>query len=80
MLLRTQCFQLIEGEHLKALTSKLPIRKYITQILERISNATINEMKQKLFYSSSNYITFDGWSSKNNIPYLGITIRSLIIN
>ena len=29
-------------------------------------------------YSSSNSITFDGWSSKNGTPYLGITIKSLI--
>lgn len=80
VLLRTQCFQLIEDEYLKSLTSKLPSRNYLTQVLERISNATINEIKQKLVYSSSNYIIFDGWSSKNNTPYLGITIRSLINN
>ena len=29
-------------------------------------------------YSSSNSITFDGWSSQNGNPYLGITIRTLI--
>lgn len=76
--MRTQCFQFVEDKSLQALTSKLPCRKYITEILDKISNATINEIKSRLTYLSSNYITFDGWTSKSNIPYLGITIRSLI--
>lgn len=63
---------------MKEITSKLPDRKDITLILEKIAKYTIDEIKSIVLYSSSNSITFDCWTSKNNTPYLGITIRSLI--
>ena len=59
----------------KVIMVKFPSCKYITLILERILSAIINEIKQKLVYSSSS-----GRSSKNKTSYLGIIILSLIIN
>lgn len=81
VLFRTQCFQLIEDDFHKLLSSKLPNKNHITQILEAISNETIKKkIKSIIVYASSSYITFDGWRSKGNTPYLGITIISLINN
>ena len=78
ILLRTQTFQYVEDKYLTELSSELPNRNGITKILEKISDITMQEIKSILLFSSSNSITFDGWSSKNGLPFLGITIRSLI--
>lgn len=74
----TQTFQYVENFYLRSLSSSLPNRNKITKILEKVCNLTIEEIKSKLIYSSSNSLTFDEWSSKSNVPYLGITVRSFI--
>ena len=78
ILLDTQTFQYADNIYLNSLTKRLPNRKKITNILEKLSELTINEIKSNIVFSSSNSITFDGWTSKNNLSYIGITIRSLI--
>lgn len=43
-----------------------------------MADVTMKETKATLHYSLSNSITFDGWSSKNGAPYLGIKVKALI--
>ena len=74
----TQTFQYSNDESLKKISNKLPNRNKITNILEKLAKATRDEIKSTILYSSSNSITFDGWTSKSNIPFFGITIRCLI--
>lgn len=80
ILLSTQTFQYTDNEFLKKISEKLPNRKRITNILETIAKSTNEQIKSSLVYSSSNSITFDGWTSKGNMPYIGITVRALIGN
>lgn len=71
-------FSLLDSPFLTTVIENLPSKFKLLKALQKISDATQHEIKERLMLSSCSCLAFDEWTDHRNRPFLGVNMRALI--